>query len=592
MKKLTFFFPMMIFCICEVISAQTTTIYKLYDNSAGVTYKWKFDKHVQGVKFCTSVNGVATTVSDSTTKVAMFEYAAAAAFSFWSNYTDINFQQADDNEQADITIALSGGNSYSFGSATYGQGGASIQLYCDMRAWTNDTILVGRSVPENVTYLRYGLAHEIGHCIVQSGTWLDGSVMQETWDTKKLIMTTTLKTLIKERYYCKVYVESSIGQQVKIGSTWYCSGGYAYLKHNTAYNFQVSNNVYISPYVRLFKLWQKEGVNTDQTSTTASFTMPSPPANTPLVTATYRAEFLKRYDISIAIPSVTSVVINDTTRSGTTVIYIKEDSSLTVTAPSLYSYNSIQYSSNGWTSGGTTYSPSFTITPSDNMTFAWVEATAVKPVNTYRNMQYSSTVGSPITVSWSEHPNTGVTAYQVWRRIKDVQDATLLTTVSRGTTSYIDNECTYTSGYSDNLIYYDVRAYYSPNGSCADADYEAIFGDYTAGDGDASVASSSDNSTKAAPTSLSALPTEYTMANYPNPFNPATVIKYTMPEAGQIILKVYNMIGQEVRTLVDGMQSAGVHTVNFNANGLPTGIYIARIQAGAKVMSLKLQLVK
>lgn len=80
--------------------------------------------------------------------------------------------------------------------------------------------------------------------------------------------------------------------------------------------------------------------------------------------------------------------------------------------------------------------------------------------------------------------------------------------------------------------------------------------------------------------------------NYPNPFNPATVIRYALPESEHVTLKVYNILSQEVADLINENQSAGIHQVNFNASSLPTGIYIARLHAGAKTMSIKLQLVK
>ena len=66
--------------------------------------------------------------------------------------------------------------------------------------------------------------------------------------------------------------------------------------------------------------------------------------------------------------------------------------------------------------------------------------------------------------------------------------------------------------------------------------------------------------------------------NYPNPFNPATSIRYTLPGTGEVFLKVFNLLGQEVSTLVRGTQAAGVHTVTFNAGGLPSGVYVYRMQ--------------
>jgi hypothetical protein len=76
------------------------------------------------------------------------------------------------------------------------------------------------------------------------------------------------------------------------------------------------------------------------------------------------------------------------------------------------------------------------------------------------------------------------------------------------------------------------------------------------------------------------LPGSYTLSqNYPNPFNPATRIDYTVTKAGPVSIKVFNTLGQEVRTLVDGPVSPGQHSVSFDASALPSGVYIYRMQA-------------
>jgi len=67
--------------------------------------------------------------------------------------------------------------------------------------------------------------------------------------------------------------------------------------------------------------------------------------------------------------------------------------------------------------------------------------------------------------------------------------------------------------------------------------------------------------------------------NYPNPFNPSTVIKYAIPNDGMVILKVYDILGNEVASLVNSYQKAGNYNVNFDAHSLSSGIYLYKIDS-------------
>ena len=68
--------------------------------------------------------------------------------------------------------------------------------------------------------------------------------------------------------------------------------------------------------------------------------------------------------------------------------------------------------------------------------------------------------------------------------------------------------------------------------------------------------------------------------NYPNPFNPETHIRFNVAEPCRVVLKVYNLLGHEMATLVNEAYQVGTYNVTFNADGLPSGIYLYKIQMG------------
>ena len=88
-------------------------------------------------------------------------------------------------------------------------------------------------------------------------------------------------------------------------------------------------------------------------------------------------------------------------------------------------------------------------------------------------------------------------------------------------------------------------------------------------------------------------PSSYDLGQaYPNPFNPSTRIRYAVPEAARVRIGVYNQLGQQVRTLVNEFQEAGMYEITLNADGLPSGVYVYRMESGMFVDARKVVLLR
>ena len=92
---------------------------------------------------------------------------------------------------------------------------------------------------------------------------------------------------------------------------------------------------------------------------------------------------------------------------------------------------------------------------------------------------------------------------------------------------------------------------------------------------------------------LEIIPEKFSLSqNYPNPFNPTTVIEYSIPNESKISLKIYDVLGREILSLVNGVKSAGKYKVNWNASNMASGVYIARIEAAEFSKSIQMLLLK
>ena len=274
------------------------------------------------------------------------------------------------------------------------------------------------------------------------------------------------------------------------------------------------------------------------------------------------------------------VYINNYLYSSPKTANIVAENTITASGQS-YSSDGIEYTFNHWTDGSQSYTS--IITASAHKTYTAVYTG--KPSNSGENIGFPSGIGQPIQITWIDNPNTYVTQYQIWRRVKHngiMGPQTFLETVNSGVQSYTDYEYLKTDGYTDDFLSYDVRAYYEPDGTYSDPSYYVVYG----------MENYSILEDKQIVSLFNEIPADYSITNYPNPFNPTTTINYQLPENGFVTLRVYDLLGKEVATLVNENKSAGYYKVNFDASKLTSGVYIYTINAGNYIQSRKMLLTK
>ncbi len=282
------------------------------------------------------------------------------------------------------------------------------------------------------------------------------------------------------------------------------------------------------------------------------------------------------------------IKVNQTTSSAPHYTAVLEDSAA-ITVQAIYNeINRIQYTFAQW-NDGSTVNPRTFVVPGHATYTASYNAKPLPPAN----VTAGGPVGANVCVSWQIHPHESVTQYQIWRQVKHQHQGTigppeLLVTVPRTTTQYIDYDYVVTEGYTHDLVWYDVRSYYSLNQTYSDPYWVAVFGD---------------GSIVPKTVATQFEPPEWHLGNSPNPFNPSTRITYSLVEEGAVSLRVFDVQGREVTSLDKSYREAGYYSATWDgrsAHGIPvgSGVYFARLNvtgASGKVLyshTIKLFLAK
>ncbi|MCA1920485.1 MAG: T9SS type A sorting domain-containing protein [Flavobacterium piscis] len=203
-------------------------------------------------------------------------------------------------------------------------------------------------------------------------------------------------------------------------------------------------------------------------------------------------------------------------------------------------------------------------------------------------MHFSTTVGSPITVYWTDNVNTNVT-YYIYRKVYKNGvwgPETLMSTLNRGVQQFQDPDYLLANYKQYDLINYDVREYFTTDMTYSYPQWYVVYGQLY----------SIHQNENVAMLAYDEKPIDYSLSNYPNPFNPSTTINYQLPENGFVKIKVFDMLGKEIATLVNENKSAGYYNVTFDASsasgGLTSGVYIYTINVNDFAQSKKILLIK
>jgi len=284
-----------------------------------------------------------------------------------------------------------------------------------------------------------------------------------------------------------------------------------------------------------------------------------------LIPNTYYVNFQNNF---IGVGNIGNINVSGTVyTSPTNNFSVTQGNTITATAIN-QTLNNIDYTFSNWSNGSTDVTTTFTVTANATYTANFIG----KP-NNVSGVHFINQNMQPITILWNEHPNVNVTQYQIWRKVKYKKGTTgppvLIGTVNRGTNSFVDNDYMGTNlGFTDWLLFYDVKAYYSIEQTYSDDTYVSIFAN-----GSLIMEIKKNNE------EILSVVKENSLENYPNPFNPSTMIQYQIIEGGFVSVKVYDNLGREVAVLVNKEQPSGRYSVTFDASKLSSGVYFYTINA-------------
>jgi hypothetical protein len=327
----------------------------------------------------------------------------------------------------------------------------------------------------------------------------------------------------------------------------------------------------VSDVFRKWRIWSDDNYNLSRQISAGSYNL----------TANYARQYSA--NVSTNLGGGVVYVNGSTYNCPTSNSYIYDDLTDNYIAAPNQEYDNFSCTFDHWELDGSFYSSQNQLIFSNPSSGVTLTAIFTKKIsNVGEGLTFGTNLNDPIVLYWNDNPNA--TSYQIWRhvRIDGVwQSDQQIATVNSGVETYTDMDYSLNVWKQGIEIEYDARAVsasYSQDAAWSKV-YGSIFAKMNSGLAEG-IAIEKET------------PTNYSIGSFPNPFNPTTTINYQLPKDGMVTIKVYDVLGKEVATLVNEQRSAGYYKVDFDASRMTSGVYICSIQASSFNKSIKLLLTK
>ncbi|MCL5030503.1 MAG: T9SS type A sorting domain-containing protein [Bacteroidetes bacterium] len=219
-----------------------------------------------------------------------------------------------------------------------------------------------------------------------------------------------------------------------------------------------------------------------------------------------------------------------------------------------------------------------------NITFYFTDPYAGSPSKP-QNLHFTGANPNHPSLAWNLNSEPDISSYKVYRNYDNSVSWDLAGTISHPTNTFIDYAVDYTKPIWAKSVKYYITAVDNTNKSSVPSDQVETSGTMilpSIQSQNFAVASSSDEVIR-----------DFALvSNYPNPFNPTTIISFSVPHKSQIKLSVFDVLGREVSILADGIYETGKYEISFNASNLPSGIYFYNLTNGSSSITKKMLLIK